>query len=271
MKSLSGLFVITTVVVAQPVFAHEYWIEPEVWQVAEDGTIRADIKVGETFDGNFLAYLPVNFARLDIALAGKTQAIEGRIGDRPAIQVKSLGPGLNILVNTTQVTTVFYKDMEKFDSFVKHKDLAGTLETHAAKGFPMVDFRELYTRYSKSLVAVGDGAGEDEAFGLETEIVALENPYTDAALDGVDVKLNYRNEPRADAQIEIFERAEDGTVAVSTVRTNGQGVATIAVKPGHDYMLDAVVMREPSAELAADKKAIWESLWANLTFSVPIK
>jgi hypothetical protein len=33
-------------------------------------------------------------------------------------------------------------------------------------------------------------------------------------------------------------------------------------------MLDAVVMRAPSADLADGRDAVWESLWANLTFSI---
>ncbi len=34
-------------------------------------------------------------------------------------------------------------------------------------------------------------------------------------------------------------------------------------------MLDAVVLREPSEALAAERDVVWESLWANLTFAVP--
>jgi hypothetical protein len=34
-------------------------------------------------------------------------------------------------------------------------------------------------------------------------------------------------------------------------------------------MLDAVVLREPAAQLAADTGAAWETLWANMTFMAP--
>jgi len=34
-------------------------------------------------------------------------------------------------------------------------------------------------------------------------------------------------------------------------------------------MADAVVLRRPDSDLAREKNALWESLWANLTFAVP--
>ena len=53
------------------------------------------------------------------------------------------------------------------------------------------------------------------------------------------------------------------------VQTDGEGIATIPVKSEHSYMLDAVVLREPTVQLAADTDAAWETLWANLTFMAP--
>ena len=55
------------------------------------------------------------------------------------------------------------------------------------------------------------------------------------------------------------------TVTVTTTRTDTAGKARIAVAAGHEYLLDAVVLR-PAPEGA---KAVWETLWAALTFAVP--
>ena len=87
--------------------------------------------------------------------------------------------------------------------------------------------------------------------------------------DGIDVQVFYQGAPRANEQVEIFEKAADETVEVSTVMTDAEGKATIPVRPGYRYMIDSVVLREPAPEIAASREAIWESLWANLTFAVP--
>jgi hypothetical protein len=51
-------------------------------------------------------------------------------------------------------------------------------------------------------------------------------------------------------------------------RTDADGIASLPVK-GFSYLVDAVVLREPTAELAAEAEIAWETLWAALTFGVP--
>jgi len=83
------------------------------------------------------------------------------------------------------------------------------------------------------------------------------------------VRVLYREMPRIGAQVEIFQMDPDGEVTVTTTQTDDAGEALIPVLPGHRYLLDAVVLREPSDALAADKDVVWETLWAALTFAVP--
>src|SRR5690606_5881266 len=117
--------------------------------------------------------------------------------------------------------------------------------------------------------SVGDGNGADQNYGLLTEMVALANPYTADLSAGLPVQVFYDNAVRADTQVELFARAADGTVEVTTHRTDANGIATLPVQPGVTYMADAVVLRQPDSDLAREKGALWESLWANLTFAVP--
>ncbi|MEM8731861.1 MAG: DUF4198 domain-containing protein, partial [Pseudomonadota bacterium] len=152
-----------------------------------------------------------------------------------------------------------------FLRFAAHKDFADIEVRHAARGLPKTGFRERYTRHVKALVAVGDGAGSDRLTGLKTEFVALANPYTDDLSGGLPVRLYHDGAPRAAAQVEIFARAPDGEVTVTTTRTDDTGLAMIPVVSGYSYLLDGVVLRE--TEEGDD--AAWETLWAALTFAVP--
>lgn len=195
--------------------------------------------------------------------------VDGRLGDRPALNQVPPGEGLLVVVHETTDNKLTYSEFAKFEKFVTHKDARWTLAAHADRGLPDDGFGEAYSRYAKSLVAVGEGTGQDRAFGLLTELVAGANPYTDDVSNGLPVTLYYEGNPRSDAQIEVFEKAADGTVEITTVRTDRAGQAVIPVKPGHRYMLDAVVLRIPSPALAEAGGVVWESLWANLTFEIP--
>ncbi len=244
--------------------AHELWIEPQSWQVAAGDEIIADLRNGEEFSGAALAWFDRSVARAEFAIGNEKVTYSARLGDRPALVAPAFASGLAVLVHETTPSRITYKTWEKFEKFDAHKDLGVEKAAHLAAGHPESDFTEAYTRHAKSLVAVGDGAGSDSAFGLETEFVALTNPYA-AGFDGqMRVLLTYQNAPRANVQIEVFDRAPDGEVDVRLARTDGGGRATIPVTPGHVYLFDSVVLRPGTEE-----GAVYDTLWAALTFYVP--
>lgn len=247
-----------------PAAAHEFWIDPIRHGVAVGEPVEASLRVGERFEGIEIAYLPAGFRRFEIAQGDSLLPVTGRMGDRPALGLPAPGEGLAVVIHVTTDTMLTYRDYATFESFVTHKDATWALARHDARGLPRDKIREVYSRHAKALVAVGHGAGEDRAFGLETELVAEANPYTDDVADGLPIRLFYQGAPRVGAQVEVFESGPGG-ITVTTLRTDDEGRARVAVRAGHRYMLDAVVLRVPGDAGGA----MWESLWANLTFAVP--
>lgn len=245
--------------------AHEFWIEPEQFQVQSGAPITASLRNGEEFKGSQLAFFEKRSTRHDVISLGKTRPIEGRMGDIPAITVDTVSDGLVILVHQTTPSTLTYKSWEKFQKFADHKDFADIRTRHSDRDLPEKGFDESYTRYVKALVAAGDGTGADVQAGMETEFVALTNPYTDDLTGGMLVQLFYQSAPRANAQVEVFERGETGEVSVSLLRTDERGQVVVPVRSGHTYLLDAVALRPASPGVPA----VWETLWAGLTFAVP--
>ncbi|MGR3571658.1 DUF4198 domain-containing protein [Brevirhabdus sp.] len=263
---LLGLFVS---VASLPVNAHEFWLQPRDFEVAPGDTIEADIRVGSKFKGGVYSYMPKGFVRFDYARGDTVAPIEGRLGDVPAASVKTDAPGLYVLIHQSTNQRLVYKDAETFKSFVTHKDFAWALEENKKRGLPEFGFTEAFSRFAKTLVAVGDGAGSDREYGLETEIVANANPYTDDLGGKFPLTVLYQGKPRRNTQLEMYEKAPDGTIEITVYRTDDKGQATIDVRPGHIYMVDAVVFRQPDRQAVQEMGAVWQSLWANLTFEVP--
>lgn len=250
------------------VLGHEFWISPHDYEVEGSGTLVADIRVGQNFDGSVYSYIPRNFERFELVKDEIVLPVGGRIGDRPALNMPAPSDGLWVVVHETTDNVLTYSEWEKFVSFVEHKDLSGTLGQHADRGLPQTGFRESYRRFAKSLIAVGDGQGRDRVVGLQTEIIAETNPYVDDVQAGIAVRVLYHGQPRKDVQIEVFEKSKDGSVAVFVVRTDGDGRAIVAVKPGHEYLVDSVTMLAQYPD-AGSPDPVWRSLWASLTFAVP--
>ncbi len=248
--------------------AHEFWIAPEAYQVPKAAPITAHLRNGQEFVGAALPYLPNSYARFEVTQGDMTRAVEGRLGDSPALTFAPEIEGLAIIVLETTDSSLTYDEFEKFSAFTKHKDFQGALPEHAQRGLPETGFKETYARMVKALVAVGDGAGEDREVGLRTEIVAGANPYTDDLSAGLPLRVLFEGAPRADAQLELFAKAPDGTVTITLHRTDAEGRVTVPVAPGHEYFADAVVLLDTGNDDPA-AGPVWHSLWAGLSFAVP--
>lgn len=254
--------------------AHEFWIDPPAYVLPEGAPVVADLRVGEQFNGAARSLFPPQIRRFELGLGGDLDPVEGRPGDRPALNMPLAGQGLVTILHESSDSYLTYQAFDDFAAFARHKDFVAALEAHVARGLPQDRVTERYSRYAKSLVALGHGRGTDRAQGLRVEFVALANPYTDPLPEAAQgaarlmpVQILVEGAPRADAQIEIYDRAPDGRVQVLIRRSDSAGRAEIPVRAGHSYLLDHVVL--VPVDPPDDRGAVWESLWGSLTFSLP--
>ncbi|MEP2642778.1 DUF4198 domain-containing protein [Roseobacter sp.] len=269
---ISRCVLVGLLLAAQPALSHEFWIDPQKYQVDRGAPVVADLRNGQNFDGIALAWFDHQFTRFETVQGDRVDHVAGRAGDTPALHTTAPDQdGLLVVLHETTPARLTYKDWDKFLAFAAHKDFKTAAADHIAAGWPQQNFRERYTRHAKSLVAVGSGAGNDRAFGLATEFVALSNPYADDFQGQMRVQVLYQGTPRADAQIEVFDRAPDDTVTIRLTHTDPEGHATVPVTPGHTYLFDAVVLRPSPDAGTSDTAPVWETLWAALTFSVPVQ
>lgn len=262
------LFPALLLVAALPLRAHEFWIDPVVYQIAPGEHMVAQLRVGSEFQGSMQSYFPQRFARFEVRMGESARPVEGRIGDIPAMDMVIEGEGLAVIVHETKGDILRYRERRLFEEFVAHKDLGDVLQRHAARGLPELEFREAYTRYAKALVAVGAGEGSDAPVGMKTEIVALANPYVDDLSAGLAVRVLYEGAPRADAQVELFAKDAAGEVTITLHRTDADGVAVLPVAPATEYLVDAVLMEDTGND-DPEAGAVWHSAWAALTFRTP--
>ena len=249
---------------AGPLAAHEVWIDAQEWQVAPSDIFKANLRNGELFEGIPLGWFPPRIKRAMVMSRGQVIDLQGRAGDMPAFNIKVAEPGLNVVGYESTPSALTYDNYEKFESFAVEKGHAALIADAPRVAAP----HEVYSRHAKALFAVGAGAGADAALGFEIELVAETNPYTQPQ-EPMRVRAIYQDAPLAEARVTVFEKRVDGTVDVTELTTDAEGRAAFATTPGSTYLVDTVMLRKASGATVAKEQAMWESLWASLTFGAP--
>ena len=119
---------------ATPINAHEFWLEPHDYQVAVEAEIVVDLVNGQDFEGVKLSYLPQRFKHFAVFYDGKMGNVPGRIGDTPALQSNAIGEGLHIFAYQSQRSTVQLLPSEGLRPIRdRHSDRISSLRLLASK------------------------------------------------------------------------------------------------------------------------------------------
>lgn len=251
--------------------AHEFWIEPEQYRLAQGQPIVSSLRNGEDFTGASFPYAPQRFSRFTIEGASGVADVNSRLGDDPAINQTALA-GLNLITYVSTGSTVTHDTFDSFKQFLDEEGLVWAERLHADRQLPMESITEVFVRYAKSLVVVDSTAGSDQATGMELELVALDNPYHPTANPAagrqlLPVQVLFKGEPLPDVQVSVFHRDEEEAVTVSRLQADDAGQVMVDIAPAGAFLINAVHLRTPSASTMLATGALWESLWASLTFS----
>lgn len=252
--------------------AHEFWLQPEQYVVTAGEAAQATIRVGEDFKGSSYSYNPNEFDRFDLLSNGEVTPLAGTLGDRPAMNVPQALDGLLIGIHQSDLERLTYGEFEKFAAFARLEGEDEAIDAHRARGLPEANFEEVYRRFAKTYIKVGDGQGADQPVGMALELVALDNPYE---VGDVTFELLRDGAPEPGAQVAVWSREfgakdEAGTVPKGErvlLRTDTSGKVSIPTVAGREYLASAVLIEAPGDEQLAERpNAVWYSLWASATW-----
>jgi hypothetical protein len=128
--------------------------------------------------------------------------------------------------------------------------------------------REIYSRFLKTFIQVGDPRTDDfnRSLGFKIEIMPLTNPYLLREGSDFDVRLIYDGAPLANHKImatyEGYSIVPEEYAEVT--RTDESGIARFHLSHKGIWM----VRTNQMLPLHGNPDADWESFWANCTFQV---
>ena len=247
---------------ARAAVAHEFWIEPEHWELEPDTAVVAALRVGQQMRGSQFPYLSNRFHRFTVTTGSKTWDVAGTEGDIPALTWRPRTAGLHTIAYHSVADLVHHDSWDEFTGYLDKEGLEGIAAAHRARGLSELRFNESYTRYAKALVQVAPAGASDAGspLGLELEIVLESNPYA-GRRDALAAIVLWRGEPLEGVQVTTFRRS--GAVERAVVRTDASGRGVLPLRGPGEYLLNAVHM-----EPVEDASVVWHSHWASLTFRV---
>jgi uncharacterized GH25 family protein len=244
--------------------AHEFWLDPVDFAPKVGSVVPIVHRIGQNFMGDTYPYVRKLSRRFAVIDAKGERPVKTIDGDDPAGEIKFSTPGLATVVYQRVAELVTFKTFADFETYLRYEGLEWVIADHSKAGKSVTNIRELYARFAKSLVNVGNEAtGQDRAVGLTLEIIAEENPYGLAPGATLPIRVLYDGKPAANLLVKSFNR--DDSESPRQIRTDAEGRARIEIpKPG-ETLISAVHMRPP----LTGEKAEWHSLWASLTFKRP--
>jgi len=244
--------------------AHDFWIEPSTFTPAPGQRVSFRLQIGQELRGDPFPRDPNLIARFLAAGPAGDMPVPGRMLSDPAGVVMVQVPGLYMIVYDSYRYPVEL-DAAKFEDYLKLEGLEKISALRAKRGQSTAGAKEVFSRYAKSLLAVGggSGAGWERVFGERLELVPEKNPYALTGGGELPVRLLYEGKPLAGALVVALQR--DRPEAKVSARTDAKGRVRLKLdRPGF-WLVKAVHMIAAPRETGAD----WESFWASLTFEAP--
>jgi uncharacterized GH25 family protein len=250
-------------VLAAPLAAHDFWIEPGSFRPSVGAPLAVHLVVGQRFRGDALPRNPALIERFVLVSGTSEIPVVGRPADEPAGLVTPPRAGLAWIAYRS-LESPLSLDADRFEEYLREEGLESVVAERARRGESGKPSRELFSRAAKSLVRAG-GAGSDgfdRPLGLALELVPERDPY---ALHGEElpVRLLWQGRPLAGALVSALPYASPETK--QSLRSDRDGrVRFRGIGPGV-WLVKAVRM----ARVEDDPSADWRSVWASLTFEVP--
>jgi uncharacterized GH25 family protein len=248
--------------IASPGFlwAHDFYLEPSVLNLKPADPVKISIIQLNVDQSETIPFYDGLASRFDLTSPGGTATIDSQIGDDPAATIHPSVPGYHIVAFVSQPRTADLAT-KKFRLYVQDKGMEAIIgDTPLPAGI----VPEIYTRYSKVILAVGNnppGTGYDKPVGLKLELVPGKNLPTWKPNTPLTLRLFYQGKPLQGTQVQFFSPGRWKNRI--TLRTDSDGRINTQVPHAGMWVATAVHMI-PST----DPKHNWESFWASLTFEV---
>ncbi|MEO8698825.1 MAG: DUF4198 domain-containing protein [Kofleriaceae bacterium] len=243
--------------------AHDFWLYPATYD-AQPGTLATSVMVGSILEVDELERDDKHIQRFEAVGPGAAIPATGVRGKKPAGYVELADPGVYSIIYQSNYNLVELEP-RRFDNYLAEEGLLDIIADREKRGEADKPGRDSFSRFAKALVRVGGAHdGFDRRSGMQTELVALTDPFTGGEDGTLAFQFWYRDQPHAGSQVDLFAVARDKITLVASTKTDAEGHARFVTPGLGHFMVAATGMRRAAPPVEGD----WESSWASLSFQI---
>ena len=261
-------FVTSSLCLAASASAHDFWLEPEQFQVDPQTTQTVNVRIGHPSDRSAWSLQPERL--IGVRALGPTGLTDQHQYYSPGDEALTFIPedeGLHWVLIETQ-NSISELPAEAFNDYIKKEHLTAIQTDRIRQRETDLPGVERYSRRGKALVGVGDwmAASMDhvtQPLGLTLEIIPMENPLLLQAGEALPLEVRYRGQPLAGAQIKVIRLDEE--VKPGEVLTDEAGRASVS-RPAEGRWMYHVIWGTPLSESYPQD---FDTIFSSMTFEVP--
>jgi uncharacterized GH25 family protein len=264
-----GLITVSLALVAAPVAAHDFWIQPARFQIAPNAPLGANFLIGhaalrDRWNNNDRVVTLVGFH-----VAGKSNRMSDlRRGGEWDFVTRFRAPGVHVLGMQSNYA---FSDLPaiRFDDYVKEEGLVLIRAARQRLANKRTMGRERYSRRAKALIEVGvqtpaNRQAATRPIGLKLEIVPERNPYVLDASRMLPVHVLYNGRRLPNATVKLTNLANDAKPVAIAV-TDSAGRARFRIPANGNWLLNTI-WGEP---VAGNARFDYDTTFSSLTFGYP--
>ena len=257
-----SLIIFLFFILAAPLLAHEFWLQPERFIYQPGETINLRFWVGENFEGNNWGGNHTRINSLQLYLDGVTDDLSNQLSDEKgdSLQLALYDEG-TAMITFNSNNSFIELEADKFNSYLQDDGMQNVIDYRTKHHETDSAGKEAYQRSVKTIVQVGDTKNNiSYTTTLPLDIIPLTNPYLLKDTGSLAVRVLFKKTPLSNQFVQVWQRTGDSTVRQS-YHTNENGEFSFTVNTTGKWMVSTVRM----VRLNKDG-ANWQSYWGSCTW-----
>ncbi len=248
-----------------PVFAHDFWIQPQRFSLSPGAPTSVSLFVGHGPDRQLWDADIRRITRL--TSIGPKGAVDqtGRIQQGGTGRLSFVDQGIHIVALETN-TAVSELPALRFNDYLAAEGLVSAIAFRAANNQTNMAGTEMYSRRAKTLLRVGNVNGLNSShvtrpLGLTLEIVPEQNPYTLPSNAALPLRIYFEGRPLRGATVMLNDLQADAK-PVQKMISDASGRVSFALPKRGQWQVN-VIWAKP---LPPRSRAQFETTFSSLTF-----